>query len=261
MQAGAPPDAFATKGQNWGFPTYNWPRMAADGFAWWKQRFAQMGNYFDAFRIDHILGFFRIWSSPAHAVEGILGHFVPAIPVDAAEFAARGIPFDRDRFTQTVHHRRRVAGDFRRRQRNRPPRVFDGDRRRALCAETRIRHAAAGGKLFLQNGKRTSAMAKIKTGLFDLISNVILLEEEGKFHFRFAMEQTLSFKNLAADTPGQAARFVCGLFFPAAGRFLEARGDAETAGAQARDEHAHLRRRPRLCARLRAGGDEASSAC
>ena len=91
MQAGAPPDAFAAKGQNWGFPTYNWPRMAADGFAWWKQRFAQMGNYFDAFRIDHILGFFRIWSSPAHAVEGILGYFVPAIAIEQSEFAARGI--------------------------------------------------------------------------------------------------------------------------------------------------------------------------
>ena len=90
MQAGAPPDAFAAKGQNWGFPTYNWPRMKQDGFAWWKQRFAQMGAYFDAFRIDHILGFFRIWSSPAHAVEGILGYFVPAIPVKTRGIRQRG---------------------------------------------------------------------------------------------------------------------------------------------------------------------------
>ena len=91
LQAGAPPDAFAVKGQNWGFPTYNWPRMMEDGFAWWRRRFEQMSCYFDAFRIDHILGFFRIWSSPAHAVEGILGYFVPAIPVKVEEFAARGI--------------------------------------------------------------------------------------------------------------------------------------------------------------------------
>ncbi|MFK5073643.1 4-alpha-glucanotransferase, partial [Klebsiella pneumoniae] len=62
FQAGAPPDDFAVKGQNWGFPTYNWKRMQEDGFTWWKQRFAQMSYYFDAFRIDHILGFFRIWS-------------------------------------------------------------------------------------------------------------------------------------------------------------------------------------------------------
>ncbi|HEY4415683.1 MAG TPA: 4-alpha-glucanotransferase, partial [Verrucomicrobiae bacterium] len=100
LQAGAPPDAFAAKGQNWGFPTYNWPRMAADGFAWWKQRFAQMAHYFDAFRIDHILGFFRIWSSPAHAVEGILGYFVPAIPLTEEEFSSRGIFFNHTRFTQ-----------------------------------------------------------------------------------------------------------------------------------------------------------------
>src|SRR5439155_4659467 len=71
MQAGAPPDAFATKGQNWGFPTYNWQRMKGDGFRWWKERFQQMSYYFDAFRMDHILGFFRIWSIPRHAVEGI----------------------------------------------------------------------------------------------------------------------------------------------------------------------------------------------
>jgi len=97
MQAGAPPDAFAVKGQNWGFPTYNWDRMEEDGYAWWKQRFAQMGHYFDAFRIDHILGFFRIWSIPVDAVEGIMGRFVPALPVHASEFTGRGIAFDRDR--------------------------------------------------------------------------------------------------------------------------------------------------------------------
>jgi 4-alpha-glucanotransferase len=100
VQAGAPPDPFSDKGQNWGFPTYNWPRMLEDGFGWWKKRFGQMGHYFDAFRVDHILGFFRIWSIPTHAVEGILGYFVPAIPVRAQEFAERGIPFDRDRFVK-----------------------------------------------------------------------------------------------------------------------------------------------------------------
>ena len=81
LQAGAPPDDFAVKGQNWGFPTYNWEQMSKDGFNWWKQRFEQMANYFDAFRIDHILGFFRIWSIPMHAVDGIMGHFDPALPV------------------------------------------------------------------------------------------------------------------------------------------------------------------------------------
>lgn len=79
-QAGAPPDAFAVKGQNWGLPTYNWERMAQDGYAWWKARMKNMEQYFDAFRIDHILGFFRIWEIPAGASSGLLGHFNPALP-------------------------------------------------------------------------------------------------------------------------------------------------------------------------------------
>src|SRR5919112_2462390 len=100
MQAGAPPDDFAVKGQNWSFPTYNWQRMRENGFTWWKKRFRQMSYYFDAFRIDHILGFFRIWSIPMDSVEGIMGHFVPAVPVHINEFTARGISFNADRFTR-----------------------------------------------------------------------------------------------------------------------------------------------------------------
>jgi 4-alpha-glucanotransferase len=97
-QAGAPPDDFAVNGQNWGFPTYNWGRMQQDGYLWWRNRFEQMGLYFDAFRIDHILGFFRIWSIPMHAVQGLLGRFIPAIPVRVEELYARGIGFDYDRY-------------------------------------------------------------------------------------------------------------------------------------------------------------------
>ena len=69
-QAGAPPDAFSADGQNWGFPTYNWEKMAEDGYAWWKSRLAKMSEYFDAFRIDHILGFFRIWEIPLWTKSG-----------------------------------------------------------------------------------------------------------------------------------------------------------------------------------------------
>ena len=100
MQAGAPPDDFAVKGQNWGFPTYNWQKMEAGGFAWWRQRFEQMSYYFDAFRIDHILGFFRIWSIPVDSVEGIMGHFEPCIPVHINEFYQKNIWFDFNRYTK-----------------------------------------------------------------------------------------------------------------------------------------------------------------
>src|SRR5215213_3454413 len=72
--------------------------MAKDGFTWWRKRFEQMADYFDAFRIDHILGFFRIWSIPYHSVEGIMGHFEPAIPVYQNEFNERGIWFDYNRY-------------------------------------------------------------------------------------------------------------------------------------------------------------------
>ena len=78
-QAGAPPDAFATEGQNWGFPTYNWEAMAKDDYRWWRERLTQMSRYFDAYRIDHILGFFRIWEIPYESTQGLLGYFSPAI--------------------------------------------------------------------------------------------------------------------------------------------------------------------------------------
>ncbi len=79
-QAGAPPDDFSVLGQNWGFPTYNWEEMALDGYAWWQARFSKMAEYFDAYRIDHILGFFRIWEIPLDAIHGLLGYFNPALP-------------------------------------------------------------------------------------------------------------------------------------------------------------------------------------
>lgn len=80
--AGAPPDAFATEGQNWGFPTYNWEAMAKDDYKWWRERLTQMSRYFDAYRIDHILGFFRIWEIPVEYSQGTMGHFNPAIPLE-----------------------------------------------------------------------------------------------------------------------------------------------------------------------------------
>ncbi len=84
-QAGAPPDAFATEGQNWGFPTYNWIAMAKDGYKWWRERLTQMSQYFDAYRIDHILGFFRIWEIPIEYSQGTMGHFSPALPLNLGD--------------------------------------------------------------------------------------------------------------------------------------------------------------------------------
>lgn len=199
VQAGAPPDDFAVKGQNWGFPTYNWARMQEDGFAWWKERFRQMSYYFDAFRIDHILGFFRIWSIPVHAVQGIMGRFDPCIPVGVNELGEQGIWFDYERFclpyiTDEVLHElfREQAGYVKAHflQKHgphqyvlRPP--FDTQKK----VEAHFRGKADSGDILLRDG------------LYDLISNVILFEQEGSgktaFHFRIALDQTSSFRNLS----------------------------------------------------------------
>lgn len=99
-QAGAPPDAFSTNGQNWGLPTYNWDAMLADGCSWWIRRFRKMAEFFDAYRIDHVLGFFRIWEIPSHAVHGLLGQFAPSLGMTREEIEGYGFRFDEDRYTR-----------------------------------------------------------------------------------------------------------------------------------------------------------------
>ncbi len=197
-QAGAPPDGFAVKGQNWGFPTYNWEKMKEDGFKWWSHRFDQMSNYFDAFRIDHILGFFRIWSIPLNTIEGILGRFVPAIPIDISEFYANNIWFDHDRYCKPFITDEIIWGMFS----DAAPFVQDqfleslGHGRYQLKKEFSAQKQVAA---YFHKSKMEDR-DKIKQGLFDLISNVILLEEPGsggkKFNFRFGIAQTSSFQNL-----------------------------------------------------------------
>jgi 4-alpha-glucanotransferase len=199
MQAGAPPDGFAVKGQNWGFPTYNWEKMKEDAFKWWRNRFEQMNYYFDAFRIDHILGFFRIWSIPLHAVEGIMGRFVPAIPVHISEFGERGIHFDYNRYCRpfiTESILQEVFGEG------------AGEVKETFLKENGFEQYAFKDQFRTQrqveNYFKDQEDQQLKQGLFDLLSNVILFEEEGsngtKFHFRFSVESTLSFREFDAHT-------------------------------------------------------------
>ena len=96
-QTGAPPDAFSQNGQNWGFPTYNWKSGLVE---WFHRRLKWMEQYFDAIRIDHILGFFRIWEIPEDAVFGILGHFSPSLPMTVGEIEYFGLPFRKELFTR-----------------------------------------------------------------------------------------------------------------------------------------------------------------
>ena len=103
-QAGAPPDPFSADGQNWGFPTYNWDEMLKDGCQWWVRRFRKMAQFFDAYRIDHVLGFFRIWEIPMPAKSGLEGQFVPALGLSREEIEGYGIYGHDDLFL--VDHKR-----------------------------------------------------------------------------------------------------------------------------------------------------------
>lgn len=97
-QAGAPPDDFSVNGQNWGFPTYNWDEMLKDDCAWWVRRFQNMNKFFDAYRIDHVLGFFRIWEIPVDAVHGLLGQFSPSLGMTREEIEGYGLQFREEQF-------------------------------------------------------------------------------------------------------------------------------------------------------------------
>jgi len=224
MQAGAPPDNFAVKGQNWGFPTYNWEEMQKDGYAWWKQRFEHMRNYFDAFRIDHILGFFRIWSIPMEVVEGILGRFEPAIPVHVVEFQQRNIWFDYDRYTKPFINDAVLWEIF----------GPDGEQVKSAYLEPigygnyRLLDACnTQRKIETHFSKQETSPLndKLRSGLYTLVSNVILLEVEGsgaqQFHFRISMESTSSFRYLEWHTQQQLKDLYVNYFYSRQDSFWE----------------------------------------
>lgn len=202
MQAGAPPDDFAVRGQNWGFPTYNWTRMKQDGFAWWKQRFEQMSYYFDAFRIDHILGFFRIWSIPLHAVEGIMGYFVPALPVHIAELHAKNIWFDYQRHVRPFINETvlwEIFGSDKEQVKQQFLSATGNDNYELLPDYDTQKKVAA----YFAGLEQNEHNSRLQQGLFDLHSNVIFFDannaEPGQqFHFRFDMLSTSSYRLLDA---------------------------------------------------------------
>ena len=214
-QAGAPPDPFAVKGQNWGFPTYHWDEMKKDGYAWWRARFEKLSRYFDAYRIDHILGFFRIWQVPQEQIEGIMGWFDPALPIRVEEFAARGIHFDRRRFCEpfiTDHIVGRRFGDFA--DGVRRDFLLDlGHGRFALKEEYATQRKVADHFSKLGSGKWAN-QDWLRDSLMDLVAEVLFLEAgEGEFHPRMSMEDTDSFKSLDRETQGRLRELYVDYFF------------------------------------------------
>ncbi|MFZ9046364.1 MAG: 4-alpha-glucanotransferase [Cyclobacteriaceae bacterium] len=207
-QAGAPPDDFSISGQNWGFPTYNWEEMANDGFRWWKNRLIKMSEYFDVFRIDHILGFFRIWEIPNEHVEGLLGRFNPALPIGFEEFSTRGIYFDLDRFTKPYIRTHIVQNVFN----NHADRVFQNYLHEYApgCWEfkpdydTQRKVKEFFDREISGNTHNKDFLNWLRFGLYRLHADVLFLEaplSNGQaFNPRIAMHSTFSYQELDDHT-------------------------------------------------------------
>jgi 4-alpha-glucanotransferase len=231
-QAGAPPDAFATKGQNWGFPTYDWAVMKQDGYAWWRTRFAHLSRYFDAFRIDHILGFFRIWQVPSEQVEGIMGWFDPALPIHLDELRGRGIPFHFNRYCRPYIRDHSLAGRF-------------GSEVERACREflepcgsdcwklrdevdTQRKIAARLAEETAPEAPQRQRALALREALWDCASEVLFFEVPGsggtQFHPRCMMQLTRSYQELDGDTRHRLGALYGDYFYSRQEDFWQARG-------------------------------------
>ncbi len=223
-QAGAPPDPFAEKGQNWGFPTYNWEVMKLDDYAWWRSRFAHLSHYFDAYRIDHILGFFRIWQVPYDHVEGIMGHFDPAMPVHIDEIRQRGIEFDYNRYCRPYIRWYSLKERF-------------GEA--AEYVKGNFFHDSGDGYFHLSEKVLTQRRIVeyfadppheelIRDGLLDCASEVLFFEVPGSngtlFHPRMSMQATDSYRDLAPEMRQRVEDLYNDYFYRRQEDFWQARG-------------------------------------
>lgn len=196
-QAGAPPDDFSVNGQNWGFPTYNWFEMLKDGCQWWNRRFKNMARYFDAYRIDHVLGFFRIWEIPVHSVHGLLGQFAPALAMSREEIESYGLHFQEDRFTRPfitdwvldrVFHER--AGEVKEKYLDR----LD-DERYQMKPEVDTQRKVEALFADVTNEKELW----LRDGLYALISDVLFVRDHtnpGVFHPRISAQLDFIYESL-----------------------------------------------------------------
>ena len=203
-QAGAPPDDFSTTGQNWRFPTYNWQRMAEDGYLWWKQRMGHLSRYFDALRIDHILGFFRIWEMPIESVEGLLGHFAPALPLHRHDIERRLGWFDYSRLCEPYIRWHMLEG------------IFQGE---AEAVFNEYFYDASYGRIHFKehvdNQRKIEAyiaqkiaatpehgdyFAWLQKGLFALVNEVLFVPAGDDFyHPRITLNKSYSFRELDSE--------------------------------------------------------------
>ncbi len=202
QSAGAPPDDFATQGQNWGFPTYRWDVMARDGYAWWKSRLRKMSEYFSAYRIDHLLGFFRIWQVPCTQFHGILGTFSPALPLSPKEMLdSYGFAFSAPLFTAPFITDSNIAllfGD-----------VADEVKEKYLLRNAFGRYSLIPSLTTQQDIARhfgsleqTDRNHRISNGLMSLVDEVLFIEdpvEKGLYHPRIEASKTSVYKILTEE--------------------------------------------------------------
>lgn len=221
QQAGAPPDDFAVLGQNWEFPTYNWQRMQEDDFAWWKSRFQFMSRYFDAFRIDHILGFFRIWQIPMTATQGILGRFEPAMPITRDELNARGILLSDERLYEPYLHYDLIK-------------MYFGDETESVVNEY-FDFRNDYGELKFKEEYSSQRNVKNLLGeehshterLLELHANVLFIKEESeelRLHPRFAVHDTNNYKWLGKDLQNKLYALYLDYFFKRQEQFWKQKG-------------------------------------
>ena len=112
LRAGAPPDMFSQTGQNWGFPVYNWETLEAEGYRWLKERLQRADLFYHAFRIDHVLGFFRIWALPEKETSGVLGFYFPSSFFSKEDLMREGMDPGRIRWLSEPHIRGEEVRSF-----------------------------------------------------------------------------------------------------------------------------------------------------
>lgn len=197
--AGAPPDDFSVLGQNWGFPTYNWEEMAKDGFQWWKDRFSKMADFFDAYRIDHILGFFRIWQIPLDALHGLLGYFNPALPYSSDELRSNfDFWIDPDLQTNPLILEWMLPDFFGDATQEVKELYLDdiGNGRYRLKEFINNQLKVSNHFRHLERNDRNQ---RIENGLMGLIDDVLFIEDpyqKGHYHPRISAQFTYQFRNL-----------------------------------------------------------------
>ncbi|MCA8833266.1 4-alpha-glucanotransferase [Hymenobacter pini] len=220
QQAGAPPDDFSVTGQNWRFPTYNWERMAEDGYQWWQQRMGHLARYFDALRIDHILGFFRIWEIPGHSVEGLLGHFSPALPLHRHEIEQRVGWFDYGRMCEPYIRWHTLQEIFHGQAQS----VFDefmedaghGAIRLKEHVRTQRQMEAVFAEKIQQDPANTEHYTWLRTGLYKLANEVLFVPDDQQpdfYHPRITVYLSRSFKELDEQTRPRMHEVYIDFFF------------------------------------------------